>query len=224
MSAETHRFLTISVSRYTESRVFGTSPRAALVLLVLTVAAINYRLAPETRFPGQLHDAVSSYLRLILDLKIPPENIVFAGDSAGGGLCLATLMYLRDEGYPLPSGGILMCPWVDLTMSCESWTTNAPFDYLPQPGADDHLNPVQCLLGEEGMKKWLTHPYVSPLFGKFEGLPPLLIQAGEAEVLRDEITLLAHKAALGGVRVEHEVFEDSVHVFMGPSLPLRAPG
>lgn len=58
-------------------------------------------------------------MRLIIDLKIPPENIVFAGDSAGGGLCLATMMYLRDEGYPLPSGAILMSPWVDLTMSCE---------------------------------------------------------------------------------------------------------
>lgn len=69
MSAKTHRFLTISISRYTESRVF----------------AVNYRLAPETRFPGQLHDAVSSYLRLIEDLKIPPSNIVFAGDSAGAG-------------------------------------------------------------------------------------------------------------------------------------------
>ena len=58
-------------------------------------------------------------MRLIIDLKIPPENIVFVGDSAGGGLCLATMMYLRDEGYPLPSGAILMSPWVDLTMSCE---------------------------------------------------------------------------------------------------------
>lgn len=99
-SVETHRLLTIAVSRYCEARVF----------------AINYRLAPETQFPGQLHDAVSAYLRLTEDLKIPPENIIFAGDSAGGGLVLATLMYLRDEGYPLPSGAILMSPWVDLTM------------------------------------------------------------------------------------------------------------
>lgn len=99
-SVETHRLLTIAVSRYCEARVF----------------AINYRLAPETQFPGQLHDAVSAYMRLTVDLKIPPENIIFAGDSAGGGLVLATLMYLRDEGYPLPSGAILMSPWVDLTM------------------------------------------------------------------------------------------------------------
>ncbi|KAI5481084.1 esterase / lipase [Pseudohyphozyma bogoriensis] len=196
MSAGTHRFITISLSRYTESRVF----------------ALNYRLAPETRFPGQLHDAVSGYMRLIIDLKIPPENIVFAGDSAGGGLCLALMMYLRDEGYPLPSGCVLMSPWVDLTMSCESWTTNRPYDYLPSVNADDHLHPVKCLLGDK-IHRYLTHPYVSPLFGDFSNLPPLLIQAGDAEVLRDEITLLAHKASLAGVPVEHELFEDSIHVF-----------
>ncbi|GAA5892928.1 hypothetical protein JCM8208_004127 [Rhodotorula glutinis] len=196
-SAETHRYLTISVSRYCDARVF----------------AINYRLAPETRFPGQLHDAVSAYMRLTVDLKIPAENIIIAGDSAGGGLALATLMYLRDEGYPLPSGGVLMSPWVDLTMSCESWTTNRPYDYLPTPNdEDDHMHPVKCLLGDQ-IDMYLTHPYVSPLFGKFEGLPPLLIQAGDAEVLRDEITLLAHKAAIAGVKVEHEIFEDCVHVF-----------
>ncbi|GAA5952935.1 hypothetical protein JCM21900_001522 [Sporobolomyces salmonicolor] len=196
-SVETHRLLTIAVSRYCEARVF----------------AINYRLAPETRFPGQLHDAVSAYMRLTVDLKIPAENIIIAGDSAGGGLALATLMYLRDEGYPLPAGAIVMSPWVDLTMSCESWTTNRPYDYLPNPRAeDDHFHPVKCLLGD-GIAEYLTHPYASPLFGDFTGLPPMLIQAGDAEVLRDEITLLAHKASLAGVKVEHEIFEDCVHVF-----------
>jgi acetyl esterase/lipase len=74
--------------------------------------AVAYRLAPETRFPGPLHDAVSTYFRMLEDLHIPPTNILFAGDSAGGGLCLALLMYLRDNGYPLPAGAILMSPWV----------------------------------------------------------------------------------------------------------------
>lgn len=109
MSAATHRYITISVSKYTNCRVF----------------AVNYRLAPECRWPGQIHDAVSAYLRLIQDLKIPPEIIIFAGDSAGGGLTLATIMYLRDHGFPLPCGAIVMSPWVDLTMSCDSWETNA---------------------------------------------------------------------------------------------------
>ncbi|POW13315.1 hypothetical protein PSTT_03824, partial [Puccinia striiformis] len=127
----------------------------------------------------------------------------------GGGLVMALLMYLRDEHYPLPSAAMLFSPWCDLTMSCDSWETNHPYDFLPMPKADDPLNPVKCYLGEEGIKKWITHPYVSPLFGDMHGLPPLLIQAGDAEVLRDEITLLAHKASLHGVKI----YEDCVHVF-----------
>ncbi len=74
--------------------------------------ALNYRLAPECTFPGPLHDAVSAYFRLTEDLHIPPENILVSGDSAGGGLALALLMYLRDNHYPVPAGGILMSPWV----------------------------------------------------------------------------------------------------------------
>ncbi|THH02316.1 hypothetical protein EW026_g516 [Hermanssonia centrifuga] len=174
--------------------------------------AVDYRLAPETRFPGPLHDAVSAYFRLIDDLHIPPENIILAGDSAGGGLSLALMMYLRDNRYPLPGAGILMSPWVDLTMSCDSWDSNARYDVVPMPEPGDHLNPIACYLGEH-MEKYLTHPYASPLFGDLRGLPPLLIQGGDAEVLRDEITLLAHKASLAGVEVRHELYEDAVHVF-----------
>ncbi|KAH9949401.1 Alpha/Beta hydrolase protein [Amylocystis lapponica] len=190
-SAATHRLITIPLAKYLDARLF-------------------YPL------PGPLHDAVSAYFRLIKDLHIPPENIVVAGDSAGGGLCLALLMYLRDNKYPLPSGAILFSPWVDLTMSCDSWDSNAQYDIVPAPQPGDHLNPIACYLGED-MEKYLTHPYASPLFGDFKGLPPLLIQAGDAEVLRDEITLLAHKATLAGVEVRHELYEDAVHVFQ--SLP-----
>lgn len=77
----------------------------------------------------------------------------------------------------------------------------------------DHLNPVGCYLGPQGLTSYLTHPYASPLFGDLHGLPPMLIQSGDAEVLRDEITLLAHKATLAGVNVTHELYEDMVHVF-----------
>jgi len=161
------------------------------------------------------------------DLHIPPSNILFAGDSAGGGLCLALLMYLRDNNYPLPAGAILMSPWVggftffvvvgirlltgvvDLTRSCDSWDSNASFDIVPIPSNGDHLDPVACYLGSN-MERYLTHPYASPLFGDFTGLPPLLIQAGESEVLRDEVTLLAHKATLAGVQIMHELYEDAV--------------
>ena len=88
--------------------------RTYISLLSLRPAALDYRLAPETNFPGPLHDVVSGYMRLTEDLRIPPENIILAGDSAGGGLCLALMMYLRDNDYPLPSGAILMSPWVGL--------------------------------------------------------------------------------------------------------------
>lgn len=135
------------------------------------------------------------------------------GDSAGGGLCLALMMYLRDNGYPMPAGACLMSPWVDLTMSCGSWDENSEYDVICVPHAEDHLNPVGCYLGPKGIAAYLTHPYASPLFGDLSNLPPLLIQSGDSEVLRDEITLLAHKATLAGVPVTHELYEDMVHVF-----------
>lgn len=196
MSAVTHRPITISLSKYTECRVF----------------AVNYRLAPDCKFPGPLHDVVSSWFRLVDDLGIPPQNIVLGGDSAGGGLTLALLYYLRDNKYDLPCGAILFSPWVDLTMSCDSWETNSEFDYLPMPMSGNHMNPVRAYLGDD-LDKYVTHPYASPLFGDMRGLPPLLIQCGDAEVLRDEITLLAHKASMAGVAVRHELYEDCVHVF-----------
>jgi acetyl esterase/lipase len=94
-------------------------------------------------------------------------------------------------------------------MSCESWDSNAKYDVLSKPVQGDLLDPITCYLGEH-MEKYLTHPYASPLFGDFSGLPPMLIQAGDAEVLRDEITLLAYKASLAGVKVRHELYEDAV--------------
>ncbi|THV01413.1 alpha/beta-hydrolase [Dendrothele bispora CBS 962.96] len=195
-SAAAQRMISIPLSKYMDARVF----------------ALDYRLAPETTFPGPLHDAVNAYMRLTEDLSIPPENIIVAGDSAGGGLSLALLMYLRDNNYALPSAAILMSPWVDLTMSCESWESNASYDVIPMLAPDDHMNPVALYLGDN-MERYITHPYASPLFGDFRGLPPLLIQAGDAEVLRDEITLLAHKATLAGVQVRHELYEDAIHIF-----------
>lgn len=196
MSAVTHRPVTISLSKYTECRVF----------------AVNYRLAPACKFPGPLHDVVASWFRLTDDLGIPAGNIVLGADSAGGGLACALMYYLRDNKYPLPAGAILFSPWVDLTMSCDSWDTNSAYDYLVVPASHDHMNPVRAYLGDN-IDKYVTHPYASPLFGDMKGLPPLLIQCGDAECLRDEVTLLAHKASLAGVAVRHELYEDCVHVF-----------
>jgi acetyl esterase/lipase len=110
------RLISIPLAKYTDSRVFGKlsfdtdTPRGLTILM--PKIALDYRLAPETRFPGPLHDLVAAYFRLVDELHIPPENIIISGDSAGGGLSLALLMYLRDNAYPLPSGAILMSPWV----------------------------------------------------------------------------------------------------------------
>ena len=231
-NAATHRSVTIGMSKACNARVFGMSFSHTAICRKLTVnIAITYRLAPENVFPLPLHDVLHGYLRLLAPpLSISPENIIIAGDSAGGGLSLALCMYLRDEGYKMPAGIILMSPWVDLTMSCGSWDENMEWDVVPQPKADgeyrqssvhsllmcgwtDHLNPVGCYLGPTGIATYLTHPYASPLFGDLQDLPPMLIQSGDSEVLRDEITLLAHKATLAGVQVTHELYEDMVHVF-----------
>ena len=158
--------MTVAISKYCECRVF----------------CVNYRLAPETIFPGALQDVVYSYLRLTDDLHIPANNIVLAADSAGAGLGVALMMYLRDNDYPLPSGAMLMSPWVDLTLSCDSWETNKEFDYLPRPWRGNHMNPINAYLGPN-MDKYLMHPYVSPLFGEMKGLPPMLVQSGDAETV-----------------------------------------
>ncbi|KAJ7437631.1 hypothetical protein B0H11DRAFT_2255245 [Mycena galericulata] len=122
------------------------------------------------------------------------RRIIVCGDSTGGGLSLALLMYLRDNAYPLPASAILVSPWLvsasnafffspaqfphtDLTMSCDSKESNAPFDVVPVPTATNHMNPIVLYLGDQ-VDKYLTHPYASPLFGDFAGLPPMLIQAG----------------------------------------------
>lgn len=93
---------------------------------MITYIALDYRLAPETRFPGPLHDAVSAYFRMVDDLHISPSNIILAGDSAGGGLSLALMMYLRDNAYPLPGGAILMSPWVGELFSPLSFGIRSP--------------------------------------------------------------------------------------------------
>ncbi|CAG8672333.1 4_t:CDS:2 [Dentiscutata erythropus] len=197
MSAKTHRDLNYRLSKVTGRRVF----------------AINYRLAPESPFPCGLHDAVHAFLYLIdpNGLAIQPHNIVVAGDSAGA---LALLYYLRDNQMSLPGGAVLFSPWVDLTMSCASWDQNQPYDYLFKQKDDDPLHPVNLYLKPEERSKLIKHPYVSPLFGDLNNLPPLLIQCGDSEVLRDEINELVKKASdTSTTFVQHEVYEDMVHVF-----------
>ena len=97
-------------------------------------------------------------------------------------------------------------------MSCDSWDTNAAFDIVPMPKPADHMDPIANYLGPN-IEKFINHPYASPLFGDFRGLPPLLIQAGDSEVLRDESRLLALKASAAGVLVKYELYKDAVSLY-----------
>ncbi|GAA5805280.1 hypothetical protein HPULCUR_010795 [Helicostylum pulchrum] len=200
MSAQTHRILTHKISKATKRRVL----------------AVNYRLAPETRFPGALLDAVQSFLYLIdtnEKHRLDPKNIIVMGDSAGGGLCLAMMLYLRDHGLPMPEGAALLSPWVDLTFSYPSWKDANLYDYLPSnPSELVGMNPALLYLDDQ---KLIRHPYVSPIFAdNFDNMPPILIQSGGCESLRDEICDLTDKIQKSkSTMVHHEIYEDMVHVF-----------
>ncbi|KAL1921233.1 uncharacterized protein VTP21DRAFT_10949 [Calcarisporiella thermophila] len=202
MSAKTHRELVSRVSKATGRRVFS----------------VDYRLSPENPFPSALQDAVRSFFYLI-DTKggpgFKPQNITVMGDSAGGNLALTMMLYLRDQGFPLPEACVLFSPWVDLSMSFPSWDTNSEYDYLPKPKPDDPLNPMILYLHSTRYSP--RHPYVSPLFhSNLSGLPPVLIQCGDAEVLRDEIVALARKFhEKSNTFFVFEKYDDMIHVFHG---------
>ncbi|KAK4050967.1 hypothetical protein OIV83_003096 [Microbotryomycetes sp. JL201] len=192
-------------------------------MLNCRILSVDYRLCPETRFPGGLHDAVSAYLYLTQDLGVPPENIIVAGDSAGGGLSLALMLYLRDTEMPMIGGAYLLSPYCDGTSSLGSWKSNELSDYLAMPDRKHPMFPMNLYLGDK-CDELILHPYVTSSLADLSGLPPMLIQAGGAETLRDEVTVLAHRAAQAGVRVRHEgkldlnigshtVFEGGIHVF-----------
>ena len=172
-----------------------------------SVLTPDYRVAPENPYPAALEDAIAAY-QWILDKGFSGEQIILAGDSAGGGLAMALCMYLRDHRMPLPDGIVAMSPWTDLTAGGESYDTNYESDPLfgntresiiymnDYPGDHDKMD-----------------PYISPLFGDFRGFPPMLIQAGSIEMLLSDATSVAEKAKEQGVRVRLSVYEGMFHVF-----------
>lgn len=167
---------------------------------------VDYRLAPEDPFPAAVEDAISVYAALLTH-GFEAEEIVVAGDSAGGGLVVAMMLAIRDANLPLPAAGICLSPWNDLTGTAKSLETNASVDPTVTKESLDFF--AGEYLGEEDAQ----NPYASPLFGDFTGLPPLLIQVGSVEVLLDDAVVLAERAKEAGVSVTLEVWDEMIHVW-----------
>ena len=178
------------------------------------VLIIDYRLAPEHPFPAALDDAVTAW-RWLLDNGGSPSSMAIAGDSAGGGLALATMMKLPGEGLPLPAAAAVMSPWTDLALTGPSLHINAAAD--PMLVAADVLRFAVGYLGGADAR----NPYASPLYGDPRGLPPTLIQAGGDEILRDDGVRMAEKMRSAGCDVELQVWPQMPHTWqlLAPVLP-----
>ena len=177
-SPKTHRALTTWLAHRAGMRLFS----------------LDYRLAPEHPFPAGLDDAVRAVHALVAQ-GTPLANIVLCGDSAGGGLVLATMLRLRNEGAPLPAAAALICPLTDCTGQSESLATNAESE--PLLGLRHRDAAMTFYAG----KTPLDHPYLSPLFADLHGLPPMLVEASRIEVLWDDADRFVAKAKAAGVDI-----------------------
>jgi acetyl esterase/lipase len=186
------------------------SHREMIARLVLTTnckaLAINYRLAPENPFSAGLEDVIMA-CDWLLSSGIEPSQICIAGDSAGGGLAIATLFALREQGIPLPAGVFCFSPWLDLTLSGDSVLKNMNHD--PILSATILQKYVNYYIGNHNA----TEPLISPLFGDLRGLPPIHIQSGRNEILLDDSVRFYEKARQTGVDVTLKIWDDMFHVF-----------
>ncbi len=189
-SINTHRALAARLSRAAKARVL----------------VIDYRLAPEHPHPAAVDDAVAAY-RWMLSTGLKPTRIAVAGDSAGGGLTVATLVAIRDAKLATPGAGACLSPWVDLEGIGESMTTKAAVDPMVQK--EGLIGMAKAYLGGKDPRT----PLAAPLYADLSGLPPLLIQVGTAETLLDDSTRIAERARKAGVKVTLEPWENMIHVF-----------
>ena len=189
-SINTHRAMISRIARASNARAL----------------AIDYRLAPEHPFPAAVEDATAAY-RWLLAQGYQPGKIVIAGDSAGGGLTLAALVAIRDAALPLPSGAVPISPWTDLEGTGESVRSRAAKDVMVTQ--DNLASSAKQYHGAHDPRD----PLVSPLHANFRGLPPMLIQVGDAEILLDDATRVAARAKEAGVQVELEVWDEMPHVW-----------
>lgn len=198
-SPESHRSLVSSLVRRVRGRAFV--PR--------------YRLAPEHPFPAALNDAKAAY-RFLLDVEgIAPAQIILAGDSAGGGLALSLALAIRDAGWPSAAGIVAFCPWTDLAATGESLNENS--ERCAMFAGDTIRRAAKFYVGDADPMS----PSISPLYGDFRGLPPMLLHASEDEVLRDDAIRVADAARAAGVDVELQLWPHVPHVwqFFAAVLP-----
>src|SRR5579862_6991081 len=189
-SINTHRSLAGRLSRAAKARVL----------------VIDYRLAPEHPFPAAVEDSVAAY-RWMLAQGLKPARIAVAGDSAGGGLTVATLVAIRDAKLASPGAGVCLSPWTDLEGVGDSMKSRASIDPMVQ--RDGLLEMAAHYLAGQNPRS----PLAAPLYADLTGLPPLLIQVGTAETLFDDSTRLAERARKAGVKVTLEPWENMIHVF-----------
>lgn len=184
-----------------------------------SILNLDYRLAPEHPFPAAVDDAIEA-LKFIRqngpDGEAAADSVLVAGDSAGGGLTLATLLAARDRGLELPNAAIGISAWTDLAITGETIQTRAEADPLIT-SSDMVSNMAQAYLADTDA----CDPLASPLYADYAGLPPLLLQVGDAEVLLSDTTRVAGKARDAGVDVTEEVWDDMFHVWhaFAPMLP-----
>jgi epsilon-lactone hydrolase len=189
-SINTHRAMVARIARASQARAL----------------ALDYRMAPEHPFPAAVDDATAAY-RWLLAQGYKPGKIAISGDSAGGGLTLATVIALRDAGTALPAAAVPISAWADLEGTGDSVKTRAAAD--PMVGQEGLLRMAKMYAGDHDPK----NPLISPIHADYRGIPPMLLQVGDAEILLDDSTRVADRAKAAGVKVELEVWPEMFHVW-----------